>query len=120
MTDVAARRRFLAAFAGSSLLPGVLWARFRQSGESEVTDAMLVDAARVAGLDFTEEERREMVATVNKNLANYEKTRAVSLPFTVVPPLYFNPVVPGTSPVSPRRVSSQEVRSTSVASERPR
>jgi Asp-tRNA(Asn)/Glu-tRNA(Gln) amidotransferase A subunit family amidase len=64
---------------------------------------MLADAARVAGVDFTEEERREMVATVNKNLANYEKTRAVALPFTVVPPLYFNPVVPGTSRVSPRR-----------------
>ncbi len=103
MTDVAARRRFLAAFAGSSLLPGVLWARFQESGASEVTEMMLADAARVAGLDFTAEERREMVATVNKNLVNYEKTRAVSLPFTVVPPLYFNPVVPGTSPVNPRR-----------------
>jgi Asp-tRNA(Asn)/Glu-tRNA(Gln) amidotransferase A subunit family amidase len=101
--DVAARRRFLAAFAGSSLLPGVLWARLQDSGGSEVSDAMLSDAARVAGLDFTEEERREMLATVNKNLANYEKTAAVALPFNVVPPLWFNPVVPGTSPVSPRR-----------------
>jgi Asp-tRNA(Asn)/Glu-tRNA(Gln) amidotransferase A subunit family amidase len=64
---------------------------------------MLADAARVAGVDFTEEERREMVATVNKNLKNYERTRAVALPFTVAPPLYFNPVVPGTSPVSARR-----------------
>jgi Asp-tRNA(Asn)/Glu-tRNA(Gln) amidotransferase A subunit family amidase len=101
--DLAARRRFLAAFAGSSLLPGVLWARLQESGESVVSERMLADAAHVAGVDFTEEERREIVATVNKNLANYEKTRAVSLPFTVVPPLYFNPVVPGTSAVSPRR-----------------
>ena len=103
MNETEARRRFLSAFAGSSLLPGVLWARLQESGEAEVSEGMLADAARVAGVDFTEEERREMVATVNKNLANYEKTRAVALPFTVVPPLYFNPVVPGTSRVSPRR-----------------
>jgi len=64
---------------------------------------MLADAARVAGVDFTEEERREMVATVNKNLRNYETTRAVALPFTVVPPYYFNPVVPGTAAVSARK-----------------
>jgi Asp-tRNA(Asn)/Glu-tRNA(Gln) amidotransferase A subunit family amidase len=103
LTDVAARRRFLAAFAGSSLLPGVLWARLQDSGDSEVSDEMLADAAKVAGLDFTEEERREMLATVNKNLRNYEKTAAVPLPFTVVPPLWFNPVVPGTAPVNPTR-----------------
>ena len=103
MIDQEARRRFLAAFAGSSLLPGVLWARLQQSGEAEVSELMLADAALVAGADFTEEERREMVAAVNKNLKNYEKTRAVKLPFTVAPPLHFNPVVPGTTPVSARR-----------------
>jgi hypothetical protein len=103
VTDVAARRRFLAAFAGSSLLPGALWTRLQDSGDSLVSDEMLADAAKVAGLDFTEEERREMLATVNKNLANYEKTAAVALPFTVVPPLWFHPVVPGTAPVNPRR-----------------
>ncbi len=103
MIDGEARRRFLAAFAGSSLLPGVLWARFQESGETGVSERMLADAARVAGLDFTEEERRDMVATVNGNLVNYEKTRAVELPFTLVPPLYFNPVVPGTSTPSARR-----------------
>jgi len=50
-----------------------------------------------------------MVAAVNRNLVNYEKTRAAGLPFTVAPPLYFNPVVPGTSPMSarpPYRLSS--------------
>ncbi len=103
MIDKGARRRFLAAFAGSSLLPGVLWARLQESGEAEVSELMLADAARVAGVDFTEEERREMVAAVNKNLANYQKTRAVALPFTVAPPLWFNPVVPGTAPVAGQR-----------------
>jgi Asp-tRNA(Asn)/Glu-tRNA(Gln) amidotransferase A subunit family amidase len=103
--DQQARRRFLAAFAGSSLLPGVLWARLQESGEAEVSELMLADAARIAGLDFTEEERREMVVAVNKNLANYEKTRAVDLPFTVAPPLWFNPVVPGTAPVAGQRRS---------------
>lgn len=103
MIDQEARRRFLAAFAGSSLLPGVLWARLQESGEAQVSEATLADAARIAGVDFTEEERREMVAAVNKNLANYEKTRAAALPFTVSPPLYFNPVVPGTALVGARR-----------------
>lgn len=49
MIDRDARRRFLAAFAGSSLLPGVLWARFQESGEGLVNERMLADAARVAG-----------------------------------------------------------------------
>ncbi|HXV62743.1 MAG TPA: amidase [Vicinamibacteria bacterium] len=97
MKDIETRRRFLTAFAGSSLLPGVLWAKLQESGGGEIDDAMLADAARVAGVDLSAEERREMLATVNKNLANYAKTRAVDLPFTVVPPLYFNPVVPGSS-----------------------
>jgi Asp-tRNA(Asn)/Glu-tRNA(Gln) amidotransferase A subunit family amidase len=103
VVEIEARRRFLASFAGSSLLPGVLWARLQETGDARVSESMLADAARVAGVDFTEEERRDMVATVNKNLANYEKTRAVELPFTVAPPLYFNPVVPGTETVSPRK-----------------
>ncbi len=103
MIDQEARRRFLAAFAGSSLLPGVLWARLQESGGAEVSELMLADAARVAGIDFSEEERREMVAAVNKNLKNYEKTRAVALPFTVAPPLWFNPVVPGSAPVTAQR-----------------
>lgn len=99
MKDRETRRRFLAAFAGSSLLPGVLWTRLQESGGAEVNESMLADAARVAGLEFTAEQRRDMVATVNKNLTNYEKTRAVDLPFTIVPPLYFHPVVPGTAVV---------------------
>ena len=118
MTDVAARRGFW------RLLPArVSCLEFsgpgQESGESEVSERMLADAARVAGLDFTEEERREMIATVNENLANYEKTRAVDLPFTVVPPLYFNPVVPGTSPVSPRSFAKSSA-SRGVSAERPR
>jgi Asp-tRNA(Asn)/Glu-tRNA(Gln) amidotransferase A subunit family amidase len=111
--DRDARRRFLATFAGSSLLPGVLWARLQESGGTEVSESMLAEAAQVAGLDFTAEQRREIVATVNKNLASYEKTRAVDLPFTVVPPLYFNPVVPGTA------VVQENARGRSRPSDRP-
>ena len=63
------RRDFLSYFSGigltGTLLPGVLWSRFQEEGE--ITPQNLAEAEKIAGLEFTEEEREAMVRGLNGN-----------------------------------------------------
>ncbi len=99
MTKETTRRRFMAYFSGAglatTLLPGVLWARMQDARAARLTAAMLKDALAVAGLEFTEEEREEIVNGVNQNLDRYENIRTLDLD-AVAPPVHFSPLVPGT------------------------
>ncbi len=92
------RRRFLAAFSAagvsSTLLPGVLWARMQEQGAEKVTMAMLNDALAIAGLDFGEEDKKQILSNLNPN--RYDELRKVTIGETVAPPLYYSPLVPGT------------------------
>ena len=94
-----ARRNFLAYFTGvglgSTLLPGIAWARLQDSAETELSLPMMRTSARLAGLDFTDEELGLMVDEVNKNFAFYEEMREVDIDNSVAPALYFDPWVPG-------------------------
>jgi Asp-tRNA(Asn)/Glu-tRNA(Gln) amidotransferase A subunit family amidase len=94
------RRRFVAYFSGaglaSTLLPGVLWAKMQEQQADRVTAAMLKDALAVAGLEFTDEEREQLVNGVNQNLTRYADLRAIHLDPNLAPPLYYSPLVPGT------------------------
>jgi Asp-tRNA(Asn)/Glu-tRNA(Gln) amidotransferase A subunit family amidase len=100
ITDLT-RRNFLAYFSGiglgSTLLPGVLWARFQDEEEPKITMEMLDEAEGVAGLEFTEEERELMLRGLNSRLSSYEQLREVELPNGVPPAFYFDPVPPGRS-----------------------
>lgn len=93
------RRRFIAHFAsiglGSTLVPGVLWARMQDAGTQTVTLAMVTDALQMAGIDLDEEDRKAMVENANRNLSQYKELRAVHIPNDVSPPFHFSPVVPG-------------------------
>jgi len=93
------RRDFLSYFSGvglsGTLLPGVLWARLQEG--QEVTTASLAEAERVAGLEFTEEEREAMVRGLNQNLEAYEALRAQPIPNEVPPAMHFDPVLPSMS-----------------------
>lgn len=97
MTD---RRSFLSYFAsaslGSTLLPGALWAAAGEQKAAAVTVDMLRAAAAVAGLSFTDEQLLRMLDGVNRNIQRYQEVRGVPFDNSVAPPLYFNPVVPGT------------------------
>jgi Asp-tRNA(Asn)/Glu-tRNA(Gln) amidotransferase A subunit family amidase len=99
MTD---RRNFLAYFSsvglGATLLPGVLWGKMEEqkTAPASVTKEMLSAAAEVAGLTFTDQQLDRMLAGVNHNLSKYIELRKVQLDNSVAPPLYFNPIVPGT------------------------
>jgi Asp-tRNA(Asn)/Glu-tRNA(Gln) amidotransferase A subunit family amidase len=94
------RRRFLAYFSGiglgSSLLPGVLWAEMQDGGaEPRVTDEMLKNALAVAGLTFSDADRKAVLQGVNRSLTGFEEVRKLEIPNDVAPPFYFSPIVPG-------------------------
>ena len=66
------RRRFMTYFAGiglgSTLAPGVVWARMQDAGEKKITLAMVKDAMKLSGLEFTDAELKSMVDSANQNL----------------------------------------------------
>ena len=115
MMNQTTRRRFMAYFSGAglatTLLPGVLWAKMQEARAQRITAAMLKDALAVAGLEFTDEEREQLVNGLNENLERYENLRRLDLD-ALAPPLYFSPLVPGTRldrvprPARPSRVPS--------------
>ncbi|MGH9886365.1 MAG: amidase, partial [bacterium] len=92
------RRAFLSTFGlglSSSAFPGLVWAELEEGRATRVTREMLLHAAQVAGLAFTDHELDEMLAGVEQTLQACEELRRVSLENGVAPPLYFNPIVPG-------------------------
>jgi Asp-tRNA(Asn)/Glu-tRNA(Gln) amidotransferase A subunit family amidase len=100
MNDIPDRRSFLACFSSlglaSTLLPGVLWGKIEEHKPATITKEMLRAAASVAGVEFTDGQLDRVLDGVNQNLSRYHELRKVPLDNGVAPPLYFNPIVPGT------------------------
>jgi hypothetical protein len=95
----ATRRRFMAHFAsiglGATLAPGVIWARMQDAGAKTITLAMVAEAMKLSGLEFTEDELKAMVDAANQNLTRYQELRAIHIPNDVSPPFHFSSIVPG-------------------------
>jgi Asp-tRNA(Asn)/Glu-tRNA(Gln) amidotransferase A subunit family amidase len=95
------RRSFMAAFAamglGATALPTALWGRLQESQANELTASMINDAARVAGVEFTDEELELMVEDLTRQLSAYEELRKVHIPNSVAPAVHFDPVLPWMS-----------------------
>ncbi len=93
------RRRFMTHFAtvglGSTLVPGVLWARMQDANAERLTLAMVRDALRLAGIEATDQEAEAMVNGANQNLARFEAIRQLEIPNDVSPPFHFSSIVPG-------------------------
>src|SRR5579864_4877981 len=96
------RRRFLAYFSGiglgTGLLPGVLWAEMQNQQDepaARVTDEMLKSALAIAGLTFSDEQRKAVLQGVNRSLTGFEEVRKLEIPNDVSPPFYFSSIVPG-------------------------
>jgi hypothetical protein len=91
------RRAFVSYFSAAglsgTLFPGALWAYAQQ--EQRVTKPMIEDAEKVAGLEFTDGEREQMLRGLNQNVEHWEQLRAVPLPNSVVPAVQFDPQLPG-------------------------
>jgi len=99
MVTIDARRRFLAHFTalglGSTLAPGVLWARLQDAAADKVTLAMVTDALALSGIELPEDDRKVLVEGANTALTRLEEQRAIDIPNDVSPPYHFSPVVAG-------------------------
>ncbi|MBL8135502.1 MAG: amidase [Acidobacteria bacterium] len=93
------RRRFLAHFAGvglgSTLAPGVLWAKVQEAPADRVTLAMVTEALRLSGIDLPEDERKALVDGANTALGRLDELRAFHIPNDVSPPYHFSPITAG-------------------------
>ncbi len=93
------RRRFLAHFAaagfGSTLAPGVVWARMQDAATDRVTLPMVTEALTLSGITLPEEDRIALVDGANNALDRLDELRAVHIPNDVSPPYHFSPLVPG-------------------------
>lgn len=92
------RRQFLATFSGmgfgSTLLPGVLWAL--ADGKTEITEAMIAQAAAIADVPVPAEQRKTLLDTLNERVKGYEEIYKLHIPNSVAPALVFDPVLPST------------------------
>jgi Asp-tRNA(Asn)/Glu-tRNA(Gln) amidotransferase A subunit family amidase len=100
------RREFLAYFSsiglGTSLLPGVLWAKV--SGGADITKETIATAEEIAGVTFTDEERTMMVRNLTQQKQAIDTLHKVALDNSVSPAIVFDPVPPGvTLPVKSKR-----------------
>ena len=90
------RRTFVGYFAsiglGSTLLPGLLWARAAR-GE-EITVSTIACAEEVAGLSFEDDERQLMVDGLKSQEKQLEALHAITLPNSVAPAVSFDAVLP--------------------------
>ena len=86
---------FASVGLGSTLAPGILWARMQDAGAKTLTMAMVADAMKLSGLEFTEADLKSMVDAANQNLTRYEELRTVQIPNDVSPPFHFSALVPG-------------------------
>jgi len=94
------RRAFMSYFAsiglGSTLLPGVLWAKVA-AGE-DITVAAIASAEEIAGLKFDEAERTMMLEGLKTQEQRIEALHKIQLPNSVAPAIVFNPVPPWRTP----------------------
>ena len=92
------RRAFLGYFAGTglaaTLLPGTLYSQVALAQSNTVTPEMVASAEKLAGLEFSPEEREQIAKGVNANVRKYKQIRELNIPNDVPPAFQFNPVPP--------------------------
>ena len=75
------RRRFMTYFAGiglgTTLAPGIVWARMQDAGTQTITLAMVTEAMKLSGIALTEAELKAMVDSANQNLKRYDELHAI-------------------------------------------
>jgi Asp-tRNA(Asn)/Glu-tRNA(Gln) amidotransferase A subunit family amidase len=100
------RRGFLTACSragvASALLPGVLYTLSSQAQEAakpgeppKITPELLDQAASLAGVPLTANQKKMMLDGLNDQRGSYEAIRALKLPNSVAPAFIFDPLPPG-------------------------
>ena len=91
------RRSFVAYFSSigltSTLLPGVLWAQAQQA--PTITKEMIASAEEISGLHFSDEERTQMVQSLQQMKRSLETLHKEPLDQSVLPSIVFDPIPPG-------------------------
>jgi Asp-tRNA(Asn)/Glu-tRNA(Gln) amidotransferase A subunit family amidase len=67
----------------------------QEAGAQQITLEMLTTSLKLGGVEFTDEERKQMVNTANQNLTRATAMRAFHIPNDVSPPFHINAIVPG-------------------------
>ena len=107
------RRAFMQYFAGlglgSTLLPGVLWAKVA-AGE-DVTPATIASAEELAGVKFTDEQRAMMVDDLKDQTRQIQALHKIPLSNDVLPAVQFTALLPDMPrPVPPAAKKPAMVR----------
>ena len=93
------RRKFMAYFGtlglSTTLLPGVLWAQANQQQGNPITKEMVAAAERIAGLEFTDEERTAIANGLASTRATIQRLHQNPLPYNTFPSFVFDPIPPG-------------------------
>src|SRR3954466_10207767 len=91
------RRSFMAYFAGaglgSTLFPGVLWAKL--AAGAEITVDTIASAEDVAGVHFDQAERELMLDGLKQQEQRIEALHKIPLANSVSPAIVFDPLPPG-------------------------
>lgn len=88
------RRQFVQACSTvglSGLFPGALYAQVADDQEAKITTEHIAAAETIAGLSFTDEERKLLVENLNDNLEEYQEMRNHDIPNTRAPAVTFDP-----------------------------
>lgn len=106
MTTTLDRRKFLSACSqagvASALLPGVLYTLSAQAQEAakpgepaKITPEMLDQAAVLAGVTLTADQKKMMLDGLENQRSSYEQIRELKIPNSVAPAFVFDPLPPG-------------------------
>jgi Asp-tRNA(Asn)/Glu-tRNA(Gln) amidotransferase A subunit family amidase len=105
------RRSFMTYFSGlglgSTLFPGVLWAKLNAG--ADITVDTIAGAEEVAGVHFDPQERELMLDGLKQQEQRIEALHKISLDNSVAPAIRFDPLPPGKKVAPPSR--RQMVRS---------
>jgi Asp-tRNA(Asn)/Glu-tRNA(Gln) amidotransferase A subunit family amidase len=74
---------------GTTLLPGVLWAL--ADGKTEITEAMIGQAAAIADVPIPTEQRKTLLETLNERVKGYREIYQLHIANSVPPALTFDP-----------------------------
>ena len=111
------RRAFMGYFAslglGSTLLPGVLWAKV--SAGEEITTATIACAEEITGLQFDAEDREMMVSGLKEQAQQIAALHAMKIDNSVSPAFVFNPLLPGMTVTRAGRGPRREMKRHPVA-----
>lgn len=102
---------------GSTLLPGVLWARLQQEQEPEISKEMIASAEQIAGIHLTDDERADITRGLQQTRTAIEALHKAPLDMSVFPAIVFDPVPPGEKLSA--KVHSAPVRSRKPVMARP-